>query len=55
MLAIKSICPSCSKPEGVPLVYGEQKYLAEHVRAQVDRNAMVCGGDAIQSMRSPAR
>jgi hypothetical protein len=47
MSTIKFVCPSCGKPEGVPLVYGDAEYLAEEDRAQLDRNAVICVGDAI--------
>jgi hypothetical protein len=47
MPPIKAICPSCGKPQGVPLVWGDLDLLGENVRAIIGRGEMVCGGDAI--------
>ena len=47
MPTLKPTCPSCGKPEGVHVVYGDYDLLPESVRSQVDRSEMLCSGDAI--------
>lgn len=47
MSTIKNVCPSCGKPEGVPLVWGDLDLLDKPVQDQIGRGEVVCGGDAI--------
>lgn len=47
MPAIKTICPSCGKPQGVRLVWGDEDLLDVHAQDIIGLGEMVCGGDAI--------
>lgn len=47
MPTIKETCPSCGKPEGVSLVWGDLDLLDKSVQDIIRRGEKVCGGDAI--------
>lgn len=47
MPTTKETCPSCGKPEGLPVVYGDYELLPDDVRSQMDRGEVLCGGDSI--------